>query len=134
MLDNQHTHAHHCRVAVAYLQSRYSWRLLDSDEWVRRATAAVEQNPLLDPMRAAILVYSCLLYEACSGYYGLVPRNQAYCDLAGYFAAIVRRSGLSDDSIQLALTHIFERLAQCRQPEAFLAFAFSQLHNAERQP
>lgn len=121
-------------VTVAKLLERHQWRLLPRDEFARRTAAQVAAGLASDPQRAAVGVYSLALHSACSGSEGQQRRELAYTELHRYLydAARARYPAIADDVTQSALERICIAFERCRQPIAFLAFAFQHLLDAAR--
>jgi RNA polymerase sigma factor (sigma-70 family) len=121
-------------VTVAKLLERHQWRLLQRDEFARRTAAQVSAGLASDPQRAAVGVYSLALHTACSGSEGQQRRELAYTELHRYLydAARARYPAIADDVTQSALERICIAFERCRQPIAFLAFAFQNLLDAAR--
>lgn len=132
--DNQNEVLQACQEAVDLLSAGRSWHLLEPTAWADRAYAQVLEAPATEPLRAAVHVYSHALYVACSGQEGQQRREQGYEELFGYMFAHARRRYplVYDDAAQQAIVFVVERFGQCREPGAFLAFAFLQLLAAAR--
>jgi DNA-directed RNA polymerase specialized sigma24 family protein len=116
----------------AYVQ-RYSWQLLDRDEFVRLVRDQIDTNVNTSSVHAAILcVYSRALYRVCSGSEGCLRQEQAYSELALFLDQIAARryGSVRADATQGALERIFRSFTHCRQPETFLAFALQKLRDA----
>lgn len=121
-------------LTVARLLERHQWRLLQRDEFVRRTAAQLRDGLASDLQRAAVGVYSLALYAACSGAEGPQRRELAYTELHRYLydAARARYPDIADDVTQSAVERIYTAFERCRQPIAFLAFAFQHLLDAAR--
>jgi RNA polymerase sigma factor (sigma-70 family) len=126
--------AQRCRQTVALLRARYDWRLLDDEEFVRQTMEHVQSGVASDPYRAATHAYSLALYRACSGYEGDARQELGYAELFRYLYNIAyhRYFDHCDDVTQQAVERIFTSFERCRQPGAFLAFAFQHLRDTVR--
>jgi RNA polymerase sigma factor (sigma-70 family) len=120
---------HRCATAVDRLMKRYCWQLLERSEFVRRAAAHMRSGRATTPDRAAVGVYSLALYTACSGHEGRLRQELGYSELhrSLYNVAAQRAPALCDDLTQSAIERVYTNFANCREPIAFLAFAFQQL-------
>jgi RNA polymerase sigma factor (sigma-70 family) len=123
-----------CGSAVDLLLARHEWRLLDRAEFIRRALLHLSDGVAGDAQRAATYAYSQALYMACSGAEGFERQNRAYTELFRYLydSALHRYPDVYDEAAQHALARTFARFERCRQPGAFLAFAFQQLADSVR--
>ncbi|HEU4321688.1 MAG TPA: sigma-70 family RNA polymerase sigma factor [Roseiflexaceae bacterium] len=120
--------------AVDRLLQRHDWRLVGRDEFVRRTVEHARSGIATDPQRAAVGVYCLALYRACSGEEGPARKELAYTELHRYLfeAARQRYPEIADDVTQSALERTVAAFGRCRQPVAFLAFAFQHLLDAAR--
>ncbi len=120
--------------AVDRLLQRHDWRLVGRDEFVRRTVEHTRSGAATDPQRAAVGVYCLALYHACSGGEGPARKELAYTELHRYLfdAARQRYPEIAEDVTQSALERTVAAFGRCRQPVAFLAFAFQHLLDAAR--
>ncbi|MDP9313262.1 MAG: sigma-70 family RNA polymerase sigma factor [Chloroflexota bacterium] len=123
-----------CREAVDALLARHAWQLLERDEYVRRTLYYFRAGVAADPLRAATYTYSHALYSACSGSEGHDRQNLAYTELSQYLydCAYHRCPDVCEDATQRALETIYGSFMRCREPGAFLAFAFQHLLDATK--
>jgi RNA polymerase sigma factor (sigma-70 family) len=127
-----------CAIVVDQLSARYRWRLLDRDDFVRRALWHLGAGVADRLVNAAIGAYCAALYSACSGAEGPLRQDQAYGEVARYLysLACMRFADLSlearEDVAQSALERIYKSFDRCREPVAFLAFAGQHLLDAVR--
>jgi RNA polymerase sigma factor (sigma-70 family) len=123
-----------CSQVVDALVDRHGWRLLDRADLVQRALEHLRSGAATDARRAATYAYSRALYVACSGGEGPERQNWAYAELFRYLydSALHRYPGIHEEVAQRALAGVFASFAGCRQPGAFLAFAFQHLLDAAR--
>lgn len=120
--------------AVDLLLARHGWQLLDRDTFVGRTLSALSEGWASEPRRAATQVYVLALYTACSGAEGAERQETAYRELYHYLyrSAYHRYPDVCEDAAQLAIERIFANFDRCREPAAFLAWAFQQLRDAAR--
>ena len=123
-----------CGKAVEEALARHRWQLLEPEEFARRAMEHVRAGVASDPRRAATYTYSQALHIACSGAEGADRQNLGYTELFRYLYDSARRRypDVSEDATQRALEATFTTFERCRQPGAFLAFAFQHLMDAAR--
>ena len=123
-----------CADAADGLLARRRWQLLDRSDLARRALGHLQSGAARDPQRAATHAYSMALHAACSGAEGLERQNHAYAELFRYLydGALHRYPGIHEEVAQRALAQVFVSFARCRQPGAFLAFAFQHMLDAAR--
>jgi DNA-directed RNA polymerase specialized sigma24 family protein len=123
-----------CGKAVDLLLARREWRLLDRNDFARRAWNYLRDGIASNAQRAAIYAYSQALHAACSGAEGLERQNRAYTELFRYLydSALARYPDVCDEAAQHAVTSIFATFARCHQAGTFLAFAFQHLLDAAR--
>src|SRR5262245_11094815 len=121
-----------CREAIERLLARRNWGLLESQEFVRRTVEHLRAGACADPIRAATYTYCHVLYAACSGVESLRRKNIGYSALFCYLYDASRRRypDICDDATQQALEITFRLFGRCREPGAFLSFAFQQLVEA----
>lgn len=125
---------HRCRETVNLLLTRHGWQLLERDEFIRHTLQSLDEGIATDAYRAATNVYAHALYRACSWAEGPERQNLGYRELFRYLydSALRRYPDLCEDATQRALERIYATFERCRQPGAFLAFAFHQLMDAVR--
>ncbi len=70
-----------CQEAVDQLLAQRPWRLLNREEWARRAFEQSSAEPAAGPHRTAIHVYIQALHAACSGVEGPQRQNLGYTEL-----------------------------------------------------
>jgi RNA polymerase sigma factor (sigma-70 family) len=123
-----------CRAAVATLQARHGWQLLDQASFAQRALELLANGSAADAQRAALHVYCHALYAACSGIEGAERQNLAYGELFRYLYDIARRRypQLAAEAAQQGIERVFLAFDRCHEPGTFLAFAFQQLRDAAR--
>jgi hypothetical protein len=123
-----------CREVIGQLLAERGWHLLEPKEWLDRTLAQVHAGPVADPQRVAVHIYSQVLYVACSGAQGDRRRELGYGELFRYLYVIARKRYplIYEDAAQQAITFVFDRFAQCRNPGTFLTFSFHQLLAAAR--
>jgi len=123
-----------CAQAADALVARHGWQLLDRAEFARRALEHLRSGVAADARRAATYAYSLALHAACSGSEGRERQNHAYAELFRYLydSALHRYPGIHEEVAQRALAQVFASFGRCRQPGAFLAFAFQHLLDAAR--
>jgi DNA-directed RNA polymerase specialized sigma24 family protein len=123
-----------CQEAVGQLSVGRGWHLIEPKEWVDRTLAQVRAGPVADPQRVAVHIYSQVLYVACSGGQGNQRRDLGYGELFRYLYAMARKRYplIHEDAAQQAITFVYDRFAQCRNPGTFLTFSFHQLLAAAR--
>lgn len=123
-----------CEQAVAQLCARHDWHLLDPREFANRSLEHILAGTASTPHRAAVHTYSLALYQSCSGQEGLDRQERGYRELFRYLydSAYHRFPDVAEDATQHAIEHIFRNFERCRDPGAFLAFAFQALRDAAR--
>jgi DNA-directed RNA polymerase specialized sigma24 family protein len=123
-----------CLAVVDRLVATRGWQLLGREVWARQAADLVQAGAAADPNRAAVLVYSQALYNACSGSEGRQRQNHGYGELFRYLfdGARWRYPEIAEDVTQRASERVFALFARCRTPGTFLAFAFQQLLDSAR--
>lgn len=126
-----------CATAAAEALQRYGWQLLDRDTLTTLAVERLDNPDGGAPAaRAAVLAaYSVALHRACTGDEGRPRQEQGYAELCRmlYRMAYQRYPATyADDIVQRALERLYRTQAQCRTPEAFLAFALQKLRDAAR--
>ena len=123
-----------CEAIVRSLLARHGWQLIEHEAFVARLSEVYARGVASSPQRAAIHLYTLTLYAACSGKEGAQRQEIAYQELFDYLrrSALHRYGDLADDASQLAIERIFTHFGRCRQPGAFLAWAFQQLRDAVR--
>jgi RNA polymerase sigma factor (sigma-70 family) len=123
-----------CAAASDALLARYSWRLLDREEFVRRAAGYLRAGTVPDAQRAAMHAYCWALHAACAGAEGSERRELAYAELFRYLYDSARRRYplIAAEVAQDAIERVYLAFDRCRQPGAFLAFALQQLMDAAR--
>jgi DNA-directed RNA polymerase specialized sigma24 family protein len=121
-----------CLAAAHELIAAFGWRLLSETELAARAVATLAVQPELTPRQVCLNVYSRALYDACRD--GR-RQDQAYQELHYYLhrMACRRRADLADDAAQEAIELIFRQIHTCREPGAFLSFAWYKLLHAIRR-
>ncbi len=137
MLQQEHEFAammRECSEAVAQLCERYNWQLQAQDLLVQRACTCLHAGETSNARRAAIYVYSHVLYLACSGIEGQLRQERGYTELHHYLYALARERypEVAEDATQIALERVFRNCERCRKPGAFLAFALQHLRDAAR--
>ncbi len=153
MSDHASDHANQelrerCEQVVVELTSRYDWRLLAPDTFVRIVLERAQDAACPSqgqPTKAAIAQivkneYALTLYDACrprAGAEHLSRLRRGYEELGRYLYDIAYhkcsgRSQGAEDATQKALLDIYRALSndQCRAPGAFLAFSINKLRGA----
>jgi RNA polymerase sigma factor (sigma-70 family) len=136
-MQNQHcggSTACRCQQIADTCMKRYTWELLDLEEFSRRVCGRLAREPELDPRCVAVQVYTEVLYHACSGAEGRQRQERGYIELHAYlsFCAVRAYSDISADATQLAIEKVYRTFDRCRHPDAFLAFALQKLRDACR--
>ena len=123
-----------CQEAVDQLLAQRPWRLLNREEWARRAFEQSSAEPAAGPHRTAIHVYIQALHAACSGVEGPQRQNLGYTELFQYLYDHARRRypDIAEEASQRAVARTFTLFSRCRVPGALLAFAVQQLLDAAR--
>jgi len=118
-----------CQAAARRLIADLDWRLLAEAEFTARAAATLAERPEMTPLQACQHVYAATLYAACQD--GR-RQEQAYAELYDYLYRIAchRRPELAEDASQEAIELIFRQIHTCREPGAFLCFAWYKLLQA----
>lgn len=118
--------------AAEVVLSRHDWRLLD--KFAVAAQVATRWERLSAPTqveaeRACQQVYAQHLYATVQD---VTHREVAYRELHAYLyrIALRQRPELAEDAAQEAILLVYEKLATCRDPSAFLKFAIYQLLTA----
>lgn len=127
-----------CRIVVDSVLAQYGWQLLKSEELVRRAMELLASGVVSEPRPAAMHAYCLCLYSACSGAEG--PDRQAigFTDLQRYLYQLSfgEHATLAPDVrwevINETLLRVWQKIEQCRNRGAFLAFTGYELRNAIR--
>ncbi len=127
---------------ITALVARYGWGLLPPDELAARAATAVAAG--VAPRQAAFVVYTPLVYHACSGSEGPDRQERAFAELWRYLAQAALRVAPDlppDDREELVsetLATIYARICdpqrpdRLRVPQALFAAALQQLRNVVR--
>src|SRR5215216_5093673 len=123
-----------CSMIVDRLLSRYHWRLLDRDEFVRRTIAAAQSRANIDIQLIAFGIYNQALYQACSGAEGPLRWELAYTELFKILCdrARPRYPDVWEDAVQTAIESTCTSFDRCIEPRAFSAFAWQYFLNAVR--
>lgn len=123
-----------CAAEIDRLLARHHWRLLERAEFLRRTMAACAEVEQPDVKFVARGVYNLAMYEACAGSQGAERRELAYTELFRmlYERAWQHYPEIAEDAAQEALAQTIARFAACREPRAFVPFAFQQLMSAAR--
>jgi DNA-directed RNA polymerase specialized sigma24 family protein len=118
-----------CQAAARRLIADLDWRLLTEAEFAARAAATLAERPEMTPLQACQHVYALTLYAACQNDR---RQEQAYAELHDYLYRIAcrRRPELAEDAAQEAIELIFRQIHTCREPGAFLCFAWYKLLQA----
>lgn len=126
-----------CQQAARVVIDRHNWRLLDPSSLALAASALMESamasaGAMAQAERACQQVYAQTLYLAAQD-----PARQtaAYSELHAYLYRIAQhqRPELAEDAAQEAILGVFQTIASCREPRAFLKFAIYQLMTAFRR-
>ncbi len=129
---------HQCQAAVDRIVSRYGWRLLNREEFIRRVVTCVALGEVSDAWSAAIHVYCHCLYAACSGSEGELRQEIGFVELQRYLYEISLREArdlpvdVLLEVVNDTLCRIWQRLGSYRKPGSFLAIAGYELRNAIR--
>jgi RNA polymerase sigma factor (sigma-70 family) len=136
-MQNQHcggSTACRCQQIADTCMKRYTWELLDLEEFSRRVCGRLAREPELDARCVAVQVYTEALYYACSGTEGRQRQERGYIELHAYLSICAARSysDVGADATQLAIEKVYRAFDRCRHPDAFLAFALQKLRDACR--
>src|SRR4051812_8138575 len=122
-----------CRNIARAAVERYSWTLLTPDELAEHIVhnGQPEATPA-DIERQVITHYTLMLYNSCRQTESSELRERAYGELYRflYRAAHNRWSDHVEEVAQHALELVYEQIANCAKPAAFLAFALFKLLQA----
>ncbi len=119
-----------CLTAVRQLAGRFGWHVLSEEDWVAEAVHLCMTPSDMKPFEACLNVYARAMYDACRNSRDAPRQAQAYTELHYYLFQKARRrcpAGLVEDATQTALMLVVEKIGTCRDPGAFLAFAFNWL-------
>ena len=124
-----------CEDTVRKLIAENDWRLLDEQTFVSRLLDKAQNlTNLTSPKlrKHATNIYCSVLYRACLGDEGRGRQNRGYTELHRYLyrSAFHKRPDLAEDAAQEAIQITYEKIDQCREPGAFLAFANYKLMHA----
>lgn len=125
------------RLAARALLTRYPSLLITEDEltalMLRRTAEAGEDQA---PPQLAYACFARALYSGCMAHDQPDRIERAYTDLFTYLQRIAgyRWPASAADITQRAIVLVYEQIACCRSPEAFLKFAqYKLLHAAQQE-
>lgn len=119
-----------CRQVIRHLIAQFQWTLVAEEELLAvvltRLPTACSQTSL---KQAIIHIYAGLLYAACRQTSDGARRERAFTDLAHflYRFAAKRMPERAEDLVNQTLLLVYEQLDDCREPGAFLRFAWWKL-------
>ena len=125
-----------CSAIVRELMADNEWQLLSEDAFV---DAVLNRMPLQHTVdreqfrKWGINTYCRhALYPACLGVHGRQKQARGYAELAIYLYRLAHRnwSPVAEDAAQEALVMLYDKVEDCRNPGAFLAFAIQKLRDA----
>jgi RNA polymerase sigma factor (sigma-70 family) len=128
-----------CSAIVRELIVEYDWRLLTEDAFVKTVLERIPPEGSNEPeqLRKWCINTYCqqALHPACLGALGKQEQKRAFEELATYLYRLAcwKWHQVADESVQEALVRVYERVDQCRNPGAFLAFAIQLLRDAARK-
>ena len=128
-----------CSAIVRELIEDYDWRLLAEDAFVQAVLECIPPEGSNDPeqLRKWCINTYCrqALHPACLGTLGDQKRKRAFEELATYLHRLAhwKWPHIAEDAVHEALVTVYDRVEQCRNPGAFLAFAIQQLRDAARK-
>jgi RNA polymerase sigma factor (sigma-70 family) len=118
-----------CRRVVRALIQKYDWALLEEDELVGLVLGSTQpEAPPAELKRLTRHHYTIALYEACRQTQDAKRRERGYHELHCFLYN--RRPELAEDAAQRALELVHEQIERCRNPAAFLTFAFYKMRDA----
>jgi len=122
-----------CLTAARQLGGRFGWRLLADADWADQAAGICTATTEKDAFQACLNVYSRALYDACCNAQDAAHQKQAYTELHYYLfqkAQWLCPDDWVEEAAQTTLAQIFEKIGQCRDPGAFLLWAWNWLRAA----
>jgi RNA polymerase sigma factor (sigma-70 family) len=128
-----------CSAIVQELMEDNDWHLLTEDAFVQAVLERVPPERSNEPgqLRKWCINTYCrqALHPACRGALGEQKRNRGFEELATYLHRLAHRKWpqIAEDAVQEALVTVYDRVEQCRNPGAFLAFAIQQLRDAAKK-
>ncbi len=125
-----------CRRVVQALIEKHDWALLHEDDLLESVLGSTqsEVSPT-DLERKTRHHYTIALYEACRQAKDRDRRERGYHEMFRYLLRVAynRWPELAEDATQRAMVLVYEQIDRCRNPGAFLAFAFYKLRQAFKQ-
>lgn len=125
-----------CRQVIRKLITEFQWTLVTEDELL--ATVATRQP---DPCPSTVLqqtvihTYAAALYTSCRQTSDTPRRERAYTDLSHflYRFAYKRMPDRAEDIVNQTLLTVYEQIDSCREPGAFLSFAWWKLRSVMKK-
>jgi RNA polymerase sigma factor (sigma-70 family) len=127
------------RAIVRELIEDNDWRLLSEDAFVQAVLERIppEGSNEPDQLRKWCINTYCrqALHPACLGALGEQKRKRGFEELGTYLHRLAhwKWPHIAEDAVQEALVRVYDRVDQCRNPGAFLAFAIQQLRDAAKK-
>ncbi len=130
---NDHELLQACHQVIQHLMEQFEWSLLSEDELV--AAVLPQINTMLSGhalKQLAIHTYAIKLYDACRQHTNPTYRDRAYTDLFRflYRFAYSHSPERADEVVNQTLLVVYEQIDECREPGAFLRFAWWKLRAA----
>jgi RNA polymerase sigma factor (sigma-70 family) len=124
-----------CEVARALIE-KYYWTLMSEAELgTTLLKASRVAAPPVNLAQLAMEQYNLALYEACRQTSDRARCERAYTELARYLQRVAysRWPDLAETVAQRALELVYLKIAECRHPSKFLAFAAFKLWQAFKE-
>jgi RNA polymerase sigma factor (sigma-70 family) len=125
-----------CSAIVRQLMEDHDWRLLSEDAFVQVVLECIPPEGSNELRKWCINTYcQQALHPACLGALGEKKRKRGFEELATYLYRLAhwKWPHIAEDAVQEALVRVYDRVDQCRNPGAFLAFAIQQLRDAAKK-
>jgi RNA polymerase sigma-70 factor (ECF subfamily) len=109
---------------------QFRWTLAAEEELVRAVRAYVPEACSATALKQSIIhVYARMLYDACCQINDMDRRERGYTDLFRflYRFAYKRSPDFAEDMVNQTLLTVYEHIEDCREPGAFLSFAWWKL-------
>lgn len=127
-----------CRRVTRNLMARFQWALVDEETLLAAVVAQLPGDTDLAPAaikQQIIHIYATMLYESCRQGSDQARRERAYNDLSRflYRFAYKRLPERAEELVNQTLLVVYERIDECREPGAFLSFAWWKLRAIIKQ-
>lgn len=122
-----------CQCVVRRLIEQYDWALLSEEHLAMLVLSSARPEASSSELeRLARHHYAATLHKACRRDAPPDRRERAYSELFRYLyrAAYNHWPELAEDAAQQALVLVCEQMDRCREPGAFLGFAYDKLRHA----